>query len=515
MVDMLHIKRTLSLSACGVSMLQAIAITGADKLPDKPNIIIILADDIGYGDLSAYGARRVQTPNFDRLASNGIRFTNAYATAATSTPSRYALLTGEYAFRKPNTGIAAGDAFTIIKPEQETLPRTMQQAGYQTAVVGKWHLGIGDEKSQSWNGLLTPGPKELGFDYSYIMAATGDRVPCVFLENQRIVNLSSNDPVEVSYEKPFPGEPLGETHPELLTKMKPSHGHNMAIVNGISRIGYMKGGKSALWVDENIADSITAKAVAFIERNKKNPFFLYFGTNDIHVPRVPNPRFVGKTNMGPRGDAIAEFDWTVGQVIDALERNGLLENTMIIITSDNGPVVDDGYQDRSVELLGDHKPWGPLRGGKYSAFEAGTRVPFIIHWPAQIKASQSATLVSQIDMFATLAALTGQVLPEQAAPDSFDQLKAWMGKEKKGRPYIVEQSGTYSIVKGHWKYITSKEGSAYLPLTDTETGLDKQVQLYDLSKDVGERHNLAAQNPKKVAELSAILEQVRKQSKTR
>ncbi len=519
---MIHLRKTLCLSACGISILPATATTDADKQPEKqpekPNVIVILADDIGYGDLGAYGATRVKTPNFDRLASNGIRFTNAYATAATSTPSRYALLTGEYAFRKPNTGIAAGDAFTIIKPEQETLPHTMQKAGYQTAVVGKWHLGIGDEKSQDWNGLLTPGPKELGFDYSYIMAATGDRVPCVFLENQRIVNLDPNDPVEVSYKTPFPGEPTGKANPELVTKLKssPGQGHDNAIVNGISRIGYMKGGKSALWVDENIADSITAKAVAFIERNKENPFFLYFGTNDIHVPRVPNPRFVGSTDMGARGDAIAEFDWSVGQVIEALERNGLLENTMIIITSDNGPVVDDGYQDRAVELLGDHKPWGPLRGGKYSAFEAGTRVPFIIHWPARVKkAGPSAALISQIDMFATMASLTGQVLPEQAAPDSFDQLKAWTGKDKKGRPYIVEQSGTYSIVKGNWKYITPQKGEAYWPLTATETGLDVKEQLYDLTKDVGEKNNIAEQNPKKVAELSALLNQVRQESKTR
>ncbi len=501
----------------GTAVCSNFAMHAADGKSNQPNVVVILADDIGYGDLAAYGAHRVKTPNVDRLASNGVRFTNAHAVAATSTPSRYSLLTGQYAFRRKDTGIARGDAFTIIKPEQETLPRMMQQAGYTTGVVGKWHLGIGDEKSQDWNGLLTPGPKELGFDYSYIMAATGDRVPCVYLENQRIVNLDPNDPVEVSYEKPFPGEPLGKDHPEMLTVLKPSvnHGHDMAIVNGISRIGYMRGGKSALWKDENIADSITSKAVAFIEKNKNNPFFLYFGTNDIHVPRVPHPRFRGQTEMGARGDAIVEFDWSVGQVIAALEKNGVLENTIIIVTSDNGPVVDDGYQDRAVELLGDHKPWGPLRGGKYSAFDAGTRVPFIVHWPAKMKKGVSNALVSQVDMYATLAALTGQNMPENAAPDSQNQLKSWTGKDKKGREYVMEQSGTLSVIKGNWKYIEPAKGEAYWPLTNTETGINPEPQLYDLSKDLGEKNNVAAQNPKKVAELSAIIQKVKATPKTR
>ncbi len=508
-------KKMIYFPLLGTAVCSNLAVHAADGKSNQPNVVVILADDIGYGDLAAYGAHRVKTPNVDRLASNGVRFTNAHAVAATSTPSRYSLLTGQYAFRRKDTGVAAGNAFTIIKPEQETLPRMMQQAGYTTGVVGKWHLGIGDEKSQDWNGLLTPGPKELGFDYSYIMAATGDRVPCVYLENQRIVNLNPNDPVEVSYKQPFPGEPLGKDHPEMLTVMSPSHGHDMAIVNGISRIGYMKGGKAALWKDENIADSITSKAVAFIEKNKENLFFLYFGTNDIHVPRVPHPRFRGQTGMGNRGDAIVEFDWSVGQVIAALEKNGLLENTIIILTSDNGPVVDDGYKDQAVELLGDHKPWGPLRGGKYSAFDAGTRVPFIVHWPAKIKKGVSKALVSQVDMYATFAALTGQNLPENAAPDSQNQLKSWTGKDKNGRKYVMEQSGTLSVIKGNWKYVEPAKGDSYWPWTNTETGINPEPQLYDLSKDIGEKNNVAVQNPKKVAELSAIIKKIKDTPKTR
>ncbi len=510
-------QESILLSLCGAAACSTFGASAEakEKKDPPPNVVVILADDIGYGDLGAYGATRVKTPNVDRLASNGVRFMNAYAAAATSTPSRYALLTGQYAFRRDDTGIARGDAFTIIKPSQATVAKMMKQAGYTTGLVGKWHLGIGDENGQDWNGFLTPGPVDLGFDYSYIMAATGDRVPCVFLENQRIAGLEPDDPVEVSYTKPFPGEPLGKDHPEMLTVMTPSHGHDMAIVNGISRIGYMKGGKAALWKDENIADSITLKAVHFIENNKNKPFFLYFGTNDIHVPRVPHPRFAGLTGMGPRGDAIAEFDWSVGQIIQVLEKNGLLENTIIILTSDNGPVVDDGYNDRSVELLANHKPWGPLRGGKYSAFEAGTRVPFIVHWPGKIAAKVSHALVSQVDMFATLSALTGQALPENGAPDSFNQLKAWVGKDKRGRGYIIEQSGTISIVQGNWKYMAPAKGDAYWPWTNTETGLSAESQLYDLSKDANEYYNVAPQYPDVVKKLTDLIERVRTVPKTR
>ncbi len=270
------------------------------KQSERPNVIFILADDIGYGDLSCNGEKTIRTPNVDALASRGIRFTDAHAVAATSTPSRYSLLTGQYAWRRNDTGIATGDAGMIIRPEQHTVADMFQSGGYVTGAVGKWHLGLGDKAgTQDWNGFITPGLKDIGFDYSYIMAATGDRVPCVFVENQRVVNLDPNDPIEVSYTTPFPGEPLGKGRPELLTVLKPSvnHGHDQAIVNGVSRIGYMKGGKQALWKDENIADSITTKAVQFIEDNQHKPFFLYFATNDAHVPRVPHPRFVGKSGM--------------------------------------------------------------------------------------------------------------------------------------------------------------------------------------------------------------------------
>ncbi|MCC8146651.1 MAG: arylsulfatase [Bacteroidales bacterium] len=472
-----------------------------------PNVIVILADDIGYGDLSCNGETTIHTPNVDKLAENGVRFTDAHAVASTSTPSRYSLLTGHYAWRRNDTGIATGDAGMIIRPEQTTIADLFRDNGYATAAVGKWHLGLGETTgSQDWNGFITPGPSDIGFDYSYIMAATGDRVPCVYVEDQRVVNLDTNDPIAVSYKDSFPGEPLGRNHPELLYIQKPSHGHDMAIVNGISRIGYMKGGKQALWMDENIADSITHKAVQFIERNHDKPFFLYFATNDIHVPRVPHPRFAGKSGMGPRGDAILEFDWSVAQIMAALEKHGLTENTLIILTSDNGPVVDDGYQDQAVELLGDHRPWGEFRGGKYSNFEAGTRVPFIVHWPKKIKWDVSDALVSHIDMFASLAKLIDKPVPEGTAVDSQDQLAALLGEDKKGRDYVIEKAGSISVTTGEWKYIAPNNGAAYSRWTNTELGNDKQPQLYNLSEDIGEKNNVAEEYPEKVNELMNILE---------
>lgn len=349
---------------------------GTKQNTSKPNVILIYADDLGYGDLECYGAKNIETPHVNRLASEGIRFTNAHATAATSTPSRYSLLTGEYAWRKPGTDIAAGNAGMIIRPEQYTMADIFKSSGYATGAFGKWHLGLGDKTAQQdWNAPLPTALGDLGFDYSYIMAATADRVPCVFIENGQVANYDPSAPIEVSYTHNFPGEPTGKDNPELLYNLKPSNGHNMSIVNGISRIGFMKGGGKALWKDENIADSITAHAVSFIEQHKDEPFFMYFATNDVHVPRFPHDRFRGKNPMGLRGDAITQFDWTVGQLLEALERTGLAENTLIILSSDNGPVVDDGYDDQAEKLLNGHKPSGNLRGGKYSASKAEHAYP--------------------------------------------------------------------------------------------------------------------------------------------
>ncbi len=478
----------------------------AQQQSDRPNVLLIYADDIGYGDLSCNGTSAVRTPNVEKLASEGIRFTNAHCAAATSTPSRYAMLTGEYAWRRKGTGIAAGNAAMIITPDRYTMADMFKEAGYQTGVVGKWHLGLGNETGkQDWNGVVKPNPADIGFDYSYIMAATADRTPCIFMENGRGVGLDPDDPVYVSYTENFPGEPTGKDNPELL-RMHPSHGHDQSIVNGISRIGYMKGGKSALWRDEDIADSITTHAIRFIENSQKSgePFFLYLATNDIHVPRVPHERFAGKSGLGPRGDALLSFDWTVGQVMETLKKLNLDDNTIVILSSDNGAVIDDGYKDQAVELLGNHKATGVYRGGKYSSYEGGTRVPCVIRWKGKIPAGVSDNLVSQIDWFASFASMCGVNLPEGSAPDSENHLDSWFKADVKGRSWAVEQNlhNNLSITDGVWKYIPAANGPAVNKQTNTELGNNpKADQLYNLLSDPGEHSNVAEENKELVQKM--------------
>lgn len=498
------------LSLTGLSVLPVVS--QAQQASNLPNVVLILADDIGYGDLGWMGAKTIQTPHVNRLGNEGIRFTNCHASSATSTPSRYGLLTGMYPWRRNDTGIAPGDAAMIIKPEQYTMADMFKQAGYQTAAIGKWHLGLGDKAGQqNWNGVVSPGLNDIGFDYSFIMAATADRVPCVFIENGRAVNLNPNDPIEVSYSKPFADEPTGKDHPELL-RMHPSQGHDMAIVDGIPRIGYMRGGQSARWHDEDIADRITDKAIQFLSTNQKKPFFMYFGTNDIHVPRVPNQRFVGKSGMGARGDAILSFDYCVGRVMHTLDSLGIADNTIIILSSDNGPVIDDGYQDKAVELLGEHKPGGIYRGGKYSIFEAGTRIPCIVWWKKGIpEPSVSNALVSQLDFFASLSDLVDSTIPKNAATDSKNELNALLGKTSKARTYLVEQniSNTLSIVSGDWKYIEPSKGPKMSYGTNTELGNAPEAQLYNIRTNPEETMNLSAKHPQIVRKMARLLAQER------
>lgn len=486
---------------------------GADAPHALPNIVIILADDLGFGDIGCYGATRVRTPHLDRFAEQGLRFTDAHASSATCTPSRYALLTGQYPWRKKGTGILPGDAALIIDPGQTTVPSLLRKAGYTTGVVGKWHLGLGSGKLD-WNTEIKPGPREVGFDCSFIMPATGDRVPCVYVENQRVAGLDPKDPITVSFEKKVGTEPTGREHPEML-RMLPSHGHDMTIVHGISRLGYMRGGHAARWVDEDMADALTRHAVQFIEHNKEKPFFLYFATHDIHVPRVPHPRFAGKSGLGPRGDVIVQFDWSAGEILATLDRLKLAQRTLVIITSDNGPVVDDGYKDEAVEKLDGHRPAGPLRGGKYSAFEGGTRVPFVARWPDRIRPGVSDALICQIDFLASFASLTGQALAEGEGPDSLNLLPVLLGESRTGRNELVEQASALSLRKGSSKYIEPNQGPKYYPATRTETGLDPDGLFFELGADLGETNDLAAQRPAAMTDFHKQLEQIRAAARTR
>lgn len=476
-----------------------------EETSTKPNIVVIYLDDLGYGDLSSYGATELQTPNIDKLAQGGIKFTNGYASSATCTPSRYALLTGTYPWRNKNAKILPGTAPLLISTEQQTLPKMLKGEGYQTAIVGKWHLGLGSG-NVDWNKRVSPGPNEVGFDESYILAATQDRVPTVYIENGNVVGLDPKDPIEVNYDKNFEGEPTALTHPELLT-MKWHHGHNNSIVNGIPRIGFMKGGDAAKWSDIDMADHFLDKAQSYVKTHKREPFFLYYALQQPHVPRTPHPRFVGKSGMGPRGDVILEADWCIGEFMKTLEEEGVLENTLIVFSSDNGPVLNDGYYDDADTKVGNHDPKGGLRGGKYSLFEAGTRVPFMTYWKGIINPGVSDAMVCQMDLLASLASL---LEIEEPATDSKNMLDALTGKSKKGRDHLIIEAGARTALRsGDWAYIPPYDGKPVNTQVNIELGNSKTPLLYNLKADIGQQTNLATSNPEKLEEMEKIYKSIR------
>ena len=472
---------------------------------NNPNIIIIYADDLGYGELGSYGATELKTPNLDKLANGGMRFTNGYSSSATCTPSRYALLTGIYPWRNKSAKILPGTAPLIIDTTQATIPKMLKKQGYHTAIIGKWHLGLGNG-NVNWNKKITPGPNQVGFDYSNILAATQDRVPTVYIEDGHVVNLDPKDPIEVNYSENFDGEPTGLKNPEML-KMKWHHGHNNSIVNGIPRIGFMKGGESAKWIDEDMADYFLNAAKHYIKKHKDDTFFLYYALQQPHVPRTPHPRFIGSTELGPRGDVIVEADWMVGELINTLETEGLLSNTLIIFSSDNGPVINDGYYDDSEEKLGDHKPAGVLRGGKYSLFEAGTRIPFFTYWKDKISPGVSDSMVSQLDLFSSLAAL---VESKERASDSEQLLNLFLGESENGRDeMVIEATSRTAFRRGDWALIPPYEGPKVNTLVKIELGNYDYYQLYNLKEDIRQKNNLAKSNPEKLKELITAYEKIR------
>ena len=473
----------------------------------RPNMILILADDIGYGDVACYGAQKVKTPNIDRIAREGVKFTDAHSTASVCTPTRYSIMTGEYAWRNPaGDHILSGIDPSAIDPAKPTIASLMKQAHYTTGLVGKWHLGLGAKnKPVDYNADISLGPADLGFDYAFYYPATNDRVPCVYIENQRVAGLDPADPIRVSYGDKIGDDPTGADHPDLL-KMKADPSHSKTIVNGISRIGYMAGGKSARWIDEDMADVLTGKAVQFIEQNQKHPFFLYFSPHGIHEPMAPNPRFKGTSQCGTRGDAIHELDWCVGQILDALDRLDLARDTLVIFTSDNGGAVKDTYDDGTNSLHPLQPPNGPFRGTKGTLYEGGHRVPFLARYPGMIKPeTESAQLIGTVDMAATCAAVARCELPGNAAPDSFNALPALRGNEKPVRGHLVLQQNGHNrlaLRQAQWKYIDPPKPN-------------QAPELYDLSTDLAESKNIATQNPKVVARLATLLNHARSIPSTR
>ena len=475
-----------------------------DKSSPKPNIVVIYTDDLGFGDISANGAKEIKTPNIDILANEGVRFTNGYASSATCTPSRYALLTGVYPWKNKRARILPGTAPLIIDTTQMTLPKMLKNKGYHTGIVGKWHLGLGTG-NVNWNETISPGPNEVGFDYSYIMAATQDRVPTVYIENGDVVGLDPKDPIEIDYKNNFEGQPNGIDNPELLT-MKWHHGHNSSIVNGIPRIGFMKGGETAKWSDIDMADHFLKGAQDYVKKHKNEPFFLYYAMQQPHVPRTPHPRFVGTSGMGPRGDVIVEADWMVGEFMKTLKKEGLLENTLIVFSSDNGPVLNDGYYDDAIEKLGNHTPSGNLRGGKYSLFEAGTRVPFITYWKGKIKPQVSDEIVSQIDFLNSIASLIGS---KTRSRDGKELDGVLFNNSGNGRSDLILEAQTKTALRSkNWILIPPYPGPKKNPNTNIESGRSNNFQLYNLNIDISQQDNLAKSNPEKLDEMIKIYQDI-------
>ena len=522
----------LSLVSAGLGQEVANAKNPQATAKSTPNIVVIMADDLGYGDLSCYGATNIETPNIDRLAANGIRFTDGYCSASTCTPTRYSLLTGNYAFRTRGTGIAPPNSPALIAAGTETIASILQRGGYRTAVIGKWHLGLGPKKEKNakkndgpfgpdWNGDLKPGPLEIGFDSCFLLPTTNDRVPQVYVQDHRVANLDPNDPLWVGNKRPSQSHPTGKTHRDTL-KLDWSHGHNATIHNGISRIGFYTGGESARFRDEDLADMWVKKSVEFLEANRNKPFFLFFSSHDLHVPRMPHERFQGKSKLGLRGDSILQLDWSVGELTKTLKRLGIEKNTLVIFCSDNGPVMDDGYKDGALEKLGDHRAAGPFSGGKYSIYEGGTRTPFITHWPGTIAPQESDQVVCTVDLAASFAKLINQPLADDACTDSFDVLDALLGKPSaRGRETLIQQDngnkGSFGFRKGNWKLQRHDKGKSRNLNVDHKLARTKvpKFQLFNLADDPSESINVIEKHPKIAAKLKVQLTQQIEAGRTR
>jgi arylsulfatase A-like enzyme len=522
----MNLRNTLPIMACLAAACLSAGSAATAPLTTKPNIVLIIADDLGYGDLGCYGATKIHTPNLDRLATQGVRFTQGYAPSSTCTPSRFSLLTGEYAWRQTDkkNSILDGDAPLCIDPGRFTLPAMLHKAGYQTGIVGKWHLGLGDGKTPvDFNGEIQPGPLEVGFDYCYIIPATVDRVPSVWIENHRVVGLDPSDPIKVSYVTNISTEPTGldaVKRPELLTHYRADKQHSGTIINGISRIGYMQGGQKARFKDEELAPRVVEKSVAFIEQNKDQPFFLEAALFEPHVPRVAGAKFVGTSECGVRGDVIEQIDWEAGEIMKALDRLHLATNTLVILSSDNGAILFDGYYDHSFEDLNGHQPTGGLRGWKYLVFEGGCRVPLIARWPAQIAPRVSSQMFNLVDFLATFASLTGQTVAREIAPDSLDLSAVLLGattNQIRDATVLHGVSDTLALRWNDWKYIPANSQAKVTGLGKGANAADDRFAmnritkplLFNLATDPNEKTNLFAAEPDRAATLREKLEEIK------
>ena len=509
-------------SACGILVGICLLFTSGSCTqqlkPDSPNVIIIYADDVGYGDLGCYGATKVRTPNIDRLAEEGCIYSDAHTASAVCTPSRYALLTGQYPFRKGYFAPVFLKVGSLIDTSQLTVAGLMKKSGYATACIGKWHLGFGKD-APDWNGDLKPGPLEMGFDYYYGIPVVNSHPPFVYVENHRVVGLDPDDPFV------FGQRAETRVFPEKM---------------GIDQIGGAKAAH-ALYDDEMVGTTLTGKAIEWVREQKGNPFFLYFATTNIHHPFTPHPRFQGTSDCGRYGDFIHELDWIVGEVMRTLDDLDIAENTLIIFTSDNGGMLNQGGQDA---FLSGHRSNGELLGFKFDAWEGGQRIPFIVRWPGIIKqGSKSDQLICNVDMLATLAALTGYDLKPGEGPDSYNMLPVIKGNTTEPvRDHVVlaafkEQN--LALRKDNWIYIGAQGGGGFSSTRPGDHGLGGPaalkftgernsdiedgkirpdapgVQLYDLDADLSQSRNVVREHPAIAEEMKEMLQELRDAEQTR
>jgi len=477
---------------CQVATLHAQETTASKT----PNMIVILADDVGWGDPGCYGATKVKTPNIDRLAREGQRFTNSHASAACCTPTRYSLITGQYSWRRDaiglNKGVANGDSPLLIPTDMVNAPSLLKQAGYQNAIIGKWHLGFGLTRP-NYNQELRPGPLEIGFHEFFGFPATNDRVPTVFVRDHKVLNLDSADPLRYTYNE------------EEAKKQGMTH-----FAAGRNRIGWSKGGKSAWWKDTEIADTFTRECLQFIERNKEKRFFLLFTPHNVHAPIIPHPRFDGSSGLGKRADMLHELDASIGEILATLDRLQLAKDTLIIFSSDNGSYATNESG---------HKPNGPFSGVKSQLWEGGHRVPFLVRWPARIQPGVSDDLVSTIDIPATLCAAAGIAVPKEALPDSYNLLPALLGEKntsKRENLILLSGTGHLAIRNQQYKFMPNlAHADGWKNAAKKNPQAAAVPALFDLTKDPGETNNLYPTETATAKRLAEQLEKGKKASRTR
>ncbi|MEQ1828334.1 MAG: arylsulfatase [Pirellula sp.] len=483
--------------------------------PTKPNIVLILADDLGYGDLGCYGATKVKTPNIDKLASDGRRFTDAHSASSVCTPSRYAMLTGEYPFRKNLWGPVMNPSPLVVDVNRPTLASLLKDQGYHTACFGKWHLGFGDKPKPDWNKDLKPGPLECGFDHYFGIPVVSSHPPFVWVEDHRVVGLDPSDPLK------YGGDEETQVFPEKM--LKPA----------------MSGAKAAhaLYHEEEHGTTLTEKTTSWMRAHQDKPFFVYFATPHIHHPFTPGPRFKGSSEAGRYGDFIQELDWMVGEVMRTLDELKQRDNTLVILTSDNGGMLNVSGQ-QAWEL--GHRLNGDLLGFKFDSWEGGHRVPFIAHWPGKIPAGSVADqLICQIDFVTTFAALTGSVV---TGPDSVNILPALLGTpDKPLRDHLVitpSKEKNLALREGRWLYIGAQGGGGFAgdkpgdhllggpgafkftneinsDIADGKIKTDApEAQLYDLEADRSQSHNIIRKHPEQAKRMAQHLADLQDQPRS-